>query len=139
MLKEIYRGIVLRNQHGIFINRTIIIALYKKEEVSILTEVTNSYHPISSIITNKYYNVSQINNPTLGIVIALSLEEPEMQSGDREFLKEALRVALFNGLMNLSRPLSLEPINDNENFWINQRLLQMYKDACDNIDYELSN
>lgn len=145
-LRQIYKGTILRSYpvggFTYLATREItVFAVIGKEKTS-FTEIERAVSQKQSLFqvsrVNDLYGVARTNSPSSGAVIVLNIDEG--LKSKPEYVKELLRSAFSD--ISKKKLLTLDTLDDpnvEKDFWVNHRLLDMFEEAADLLEYQLAN
>jgi hypothetical protein len=144
-IRQVYRGTLLKSYpvggFTYLATREItVFAVIGKEKSSffeIEKEVSKKHSLFQVTRVNELYLVARTNSPTTGAVIILNIDDSLKTKS--EYVKELLRCAFSDVVKKKLLTLeTIDEVNIEKDIWINQRLLNMFEDASDLLEYELN-
>lgn len=138
--KKIYRGEVIRttSTSPFYFNRREI-SVFVTYSAGSIDGVVNAFRDVSPIFSPKTISnnafIAKVNSPVTGAVIVLNVTDED--KSNPEIACERLRATFYRLVREYSTELGLSP-DIKEDAWLDLRYIEMYKEAADNLQYELS-
>ena len=138
--KKIYRGEVIRTTSTppFYFNRREI-SVFITFSAGSIDGVVNAFREITPIFNPKTISnnafIAKVNSPVTGAIIVLNVTDED--KSNQEIACERLRATFYRLIREYSTDLGLLP-DIKEDAWLDSRYLEMYKDAADNLQFELA-
>lgn len=139
--KEIYRGELVRTTAGnniYFLRREVTVLI--TYSAGSIAGVEQAYRAQNSTIQNvktigNNIMMAQTNNPVTGAIIIMNVTDED--KANKDLACERLRAAFFRMTREYGCALGLTA-EYSEEPWLTARYLDMWRDAADNLIYELT-
>jgi hypothetical protein len=133
---EAYKGFVLREVKEFIVRREICVVLTKNgpfDEKQLKEKYNNTILGLKELNYGTV-NYGFVSAPSTGLIVILNLDKQWMD--EPEYVKEVFRVGFYKALQD--RDISYRLTIDTEERGMTERLWDVYKEVCDNIDFLLS-
>ena len=139
--KRIYRGEIVRTKKELpeyFVRREItVLVTYGAASIAGVEQAYRAQNATiqkPKTISNSFF-MAQTNAPVTGAVIIMNITDED--KNNTELACEKLRAAFYRMSVEYADSLGISP-DLGEELWLTARYLDMFKDAADNLVYELT-